>query len=1309
MQSLTWETIHSTVHSCHRSTILCLVQAGKPVWTFSRLHVAYQPFSHQTSPPAKMAKLVGFFLVASQIFVTHSLPAGELKSEPGDIVERAITISTDVLATTSYSRAIETLQSISVTIEPSLTGTILTALPSNGVNTKDPVIRPIPTTVGQPLCPNETPLDPGPTASVGQASDNIFQPVATTGPAASLPFRSDHIVKKQNIVDENVPIQTNKFYANFFLGSQSFPVWTHPYSLTWAKGVGGSFGMAVTHTVREQFAFGPNPNSPQYFISPIGIHHLVLSAAELGRDTHLSLENLQAFSTYANLAASAGSRVVMSIPCVQGMGFVTALYDRAQPVITTGVFFRTLNYISVVNGIAHKYRLTLNDGSVWLLYATSIGSVGVPPFTLDSSSTITGPRNFQGMIQVTKNPSAWEGEDVFDMSAGSYAINATISASVSGQVGKYSLSWAKGGVQSQTLLMYALPHHVESFDQETRAAVKNISLVTTTKGYATAVLADRITMVEDDLPVSIAFAPWAKHPNGAPGGSGNINLQPAALNLINQAGIKELGQDFDAQTRLNSMYYSGKGLAKFAAVIYTLNSMTGNSQYAAAGLDRLKDAFNVFVNNTQPEPLVYDQVWKGVVSSATYKPPYDTGLDFGNTLYNDHHFHYGYFVWTAAVIGHLDPTWLDQGINKDWVNTLVRDYANPVNDAYYPFQRSFDWFHGHSWAKGLFESGDGKDQESTSEDTFATYALKMWGRISRDPNMEARGNLQLALQARSLKNYFLMTSDNKNQPPQFVPNKVTGILFENKIDHTTYFGGKTEYIEGIHMIPLNPSSAYTRSKQFVQEEWDTYFSNGRVDQVVGGWKAILYANLALIDPEKSYKFFADPEFNTQLDGGASRTWYLAYSAAMMSANSAYAMPDPNLTLDDGKEGGEGPLYIEPNFDGPEYTHNDEWMEDGMRPEYIDPDFEGPQYTHNDGLKYVVPPKMAPVETVVPGAEWQRVNSLDQEPQATEQQSTPSESSDSSAISSEPTDPQSVDPQDTQSQSTEPSNPDSESMNPNVPVLQDVNLEAAQTPSSILPSLIPAQPTSPARGTWPIGFTWPKPNGPRPTPSPKPSPSLKPTFVWPRPTRTPTSTSTARLTLVAQPMPTPELVLSVGLESGVSAATMSVLHDLPVALPRPTIVYVQGWEPDGGDGERPDIFEFSGELGEKGESWSETQTQTQTQPQMTSPSPFSSPSPSQAESETNTKVVNLGLQNDNTDTLDMNWALQDKEGIEQDQGQTGQRREDGDADLGDEWECEDDDDDDGGDDDDDDDDNGNDDLEEKVSGNTAAGSEKGTGT
>ena len=45
----------------------------------------------------------------------------------------------------------------------------------------------------------------------------------------------------------------------------------------------------------------------------------------------------------------------------------------------------------------------------------------------------------------------------------------------------------------------------------------------------------------------------------------------------------------------------------------------------------------------------------------------------------------------------------------------------------------------------------------------------------------------LAIQARSFQNYFLLEASNVNQPAQFIANKVTGILFENKIDHATYF------------------------------------------------------------------------------------------------------------------------------------------------------------------------------------------------------------------------------------------------------------------------------------------------------------------------------------------------------------------------------------------------------------------------------------------------------------------------------------------------------------------------------------------
>lgn len=127
-----------------------------------------------------------------------------------------------------------------------------------------------------------------------------------------------------------------------------------------------------------------------------------------------------------------------------------------------------------------------------------------------------------------------------------------------------------------------------------------------------------------------------------------------------------------------------QALSKFASIVYATSQFADNSTLALAGLDKLKVAFSAFVNNKQFYPLVYDVVWRGVVSSATYASG-DPNIDFGNSYYNDHHFHYGYFVHAAAVIGYLDPDWLTQGTNKDWVNMLVRDYANGVdNDPFFP-------------------------------------------------------------------------------------------------------------------------------------------------------------------------------------------------------------------------------------------------------------------------------------------------------------------------------------------------------------------------------------------------------------------------------------------------------------------------------------------------------------------------------------------------------------------------------------------------------------------------------------------------
>jgi endo-1,3(4)-beta-glucanase len=97
---------------------------------------------------------------------------------------------------------------------------------------------------------------------------------------------------------------------------------------------------------------------------------------------------------------------------------------------------------------------------------------------------------------------------------------------------------------------------------------------------------------------------------------------------------------------------------------------------------------------------------------------------------------------------------------------------------------------GHSWSQGLFTSLDGKDEESTSEDINLYYAMSLWGKVTNRPELDQLGQLMLTIARRSIQNYFLLEDDNKNHPRAFVGNKVTGILFENKVDHTTYFSAR---------------------------------------------------------------------------------------------------------------------------------------------------------------------------------------------------------------------------------------------------------------------------------------------------------------------------------------------------------------------------------------------------------------------------------------------------------------------------------------------------------------------------------------
>lgn len=633
------------------------------------------------------------------------------------------------------------------------------------------------------------------------------------------------------------------------------------------------------HVDDNQKVFGPNlpnsaPGAAAYFINPGGILSIVISEASLGPSTIIVTDSITDTSINVNFSPSTGAASVMTFPLVQGMGFVTAQFNGGTPILNSAVFFRTITRATnnPKPGVT-KYTILLEDGKTWLLYASS--PTGQPiELTVVNNGLVQATSGFIGIIQVAKSPDSTS-EALFDAACGAYATTMTISGAVDSELGYYNFAFTKAGLADTTLVMFALPHHLESFAPQTAPhVISDVKLATTTKGAATAVWADSWTL-QELLPITMGFAPWSPS-HGVPKNS----FSAATIDLINNIAASEISQDINAQSNLNSMYYSGKALAKFAGIVYVLHDLLNNPALAQAGLNKLKSAFTVFVENRQQFPLVYESAWGGCVSSASYTLN-DPGADFGNTYYNDHHFHYGYFIYAASIIAYLDPSWLTAS-NKAYISILVRDIANPSPaDTYFPVSRNFDWYHGHSWAHGLYESYDGKDQESSSEDAMSAYALKMWGFVTGDQNLEARGNLQLALTARSLQNYFLYESDNTIEPANFIANKVAGILFENKIDHTTYFGADVAFIQAIHMLPLLPCSTLTRTQNFVSEEWRTWFNDGRADSAPGGWKGILYANLAIVDPQASWNFFADPNFNAgNLDGGASRTWYLAWAAGL---------------------------------------------------------------------------------------------------------------------------------------------------------------------------------------------------------------------------------------------------------------------------------------------------------------------------------------------------------------------------------------------------------------------------------------------
>lgn len=191
---------------------------------------------------------------------------------------------------------------------------------------------------------------------------------------------------------------------------------------------------------------------------------------------------------------------------------------------------------------------------------------------------------------------------------------------------------------------------------------------------------------------------------------------------------------------------------------------------------------------------------------------YDPGMtsiianypEFGNERLNDHHFHYGYYIRTAAVLVQLDPAYVSQV--QAPVNQMVADIANSDRQsAQFPYLRTFDIYEGHSWADGFAKFADGNNQESSSEAIQAWYSLYLWSQVTRNASLQSTALYLYTTEIQAVKEYWFGLNGLYTAPYQ---HAIASLVWGGKVDFATWFSNDPNAIYGIQLLPFTPGSAY---------------------------------------------------------------------------------------------------------------------------------------------------------------------------------------------------------------------------------------------------------------------------------------------------------------------------------------------------------------------------------------------------------------------------------------------------------------------------------------------------------------------
>lgn len=292
----------------------------------------------------------------------------------------------------------------------------------------------------------------------------------------------------------------------------------------------------------------------------------------------------------------------------------------------------------------------------------------------------------------------------------------------------------------------------------------------------------------------------------------------------------------------------------------------------------------------------------------------------GKGYYNDHHYHYGYHLYAAAVAAKFDPKWALQFV--DDILLYVRDFANPVsNDPYFPPFRQKDWYLGSSWASGIVSaenSPHGRNEESSSEAISAYEAVALFGSAMMNAyeKSESSHKNQMAMARLVQQSGQLLTSTelaatnrywhvwnsttHKGTYPAAYQQPVVGMMYDTMAEFGTWFSQWPLVSYGIQLLPLTPVAERRDDPEWagiLYPQYEKACHDAGDFCTENGWSILQAGLLATAGQPKEalQQALAVPDavFETLGGMGNSRTntiWYIATRKAVAESDLLVELP-----------------------------------------------------------------------------------------------------------------------------------------------------------------------------------------------------------------------------------------------------------------------------------------------------------------------------------------------------------------------------------------------------------------------------------